>query len=176
MREVEMFRSLQDSRPADKRKKLARQGFSLIELLIVIAVILIIAAIAIPNFIRSRERANEAAAAQNLRNISTAEIVYSTTYGIGYSADLTKLTGTSVTADQNNAGLIDSVLASGLKAGYIYTYAVVTTDPNGNVTSYSANADPQTANISGQSHYYTDQTGVIRSNSTVSAGPTDSPI
>jgi len=170
-----MLRSVQNSKSANRRKS-ARQGFSLIELLIVIAVILIIAAIAIPNFIRSRERANEAAAAQNLRNISTAEIVYSTTYGIGYSADLTKLSGTLLTADQNNAGLIDSVLAGGLKSGYTYTYAVVTTDPNGNVTSYTANADPQIANVSGQSHFYTDQTGVIRSNPAVSAGPTDTPI
>ncbi len=63
------------------------RGFSLIELLIVVAVILVIAAIAIPNFIRSKMRANEASAVANIRNITTGEVIYSTTYNIGYSSD-----------------------------------------------------------------------------------------
>ena len=67
------------------------RGFSLIELLIVVAVILIIAAIAIPNFLRSKMRANEASAVANLRNIDTAEVVYSTTYGVGFSPSLMPL-------------------------------------------------------------------------------------
>ena len=159
-----------------EKRYAASQGFSLIELLLVVAIILIIAAIAIPNYIRSKERANEAAAAQNLRNISTAEIVYSTTYGIGYSTNLTQLTGSSVTADKNNAGLIDQVLAAGIKNGYLYTYTVTSTDPQGDVTTYATNADPQVSNVSGQLHFYSDQTGVIRTNSTVTAGPTDSPL
>ena len=70
------------------------QGFSLIELLIVVAVILIIVAIAIPNFVQSKMRANEASAVQNLRNITTAEVIYSTTYSIGFSPDLPSLGGT----------------------------------------------------------------------------------
>jgi type IV pilus assembly protein PilA len=152
------------------------KGFSLIELLIVVAVILIIAAIAIPNFIRSKMHANEAAAAQNLRNISTAEVAYSTMYGIGFSSNLTQLSGTLLIADQNNAGLIDQVLASGTKSGYIYTYTVLTTDPQSHVTSYSVNADPQLVGSSGQRHYYTDQSGVIRANDTTTAGPSDTPI
>ncbi len=98
-------------------------GFSLIELLIVVAVILIIAAIAIPNFIRSKMMANEAAAVQNSRNVTTAEVVYSTTYGIGFSPNLTSLSGNSAVVDQNNAGLIDSVLAAGAKSGYSFTYS-----------------------------------------------------
>src|SRR3977135_2309861 len=69
-------------------------GFSLIELLIVVAVILVIAAIAIPNYMKSKMRANEASAVQSLRNIATAEIVYSTTYGIDFSDNLLKLSGT----------------------------------------------------------------------------------
>src|SRR6266849_781953 len=88
-------------------------GFSLIELLIVVAVILIVAAIAIPNFIRSKMRANEAAAVQNSRNITTAEVVYSTTYSIGFSVDLPSMSGNGIVVDQNNAGLIDTVLAAG---------------------------------------------------------------
>jgi prepilin-type N-terminal cleavage/methylation domain-containing protein len=151
------------------------QGFSLIELLIVVAVILIIAAIAIPNFIRSKMMANEAAAVQNSRNITTAEVVYSTTYGIGFSATMTALAGSGTTVDQNNAGLIDSVLAAGTKSGYMFSFNILTQDALGNVTGYSLNADPLTS-TTGTRHFYTDQTAVIRANESVSAGPTDPPI
>jgi len=111
---------------------LCNRGFSLIELLVVVAVILIIAAIAIPNFIKSKMRANEAAAVHSMRNISTAQVVYTTTYNIGYAPALTNLGGTGVTVDQNNAALIDDVLAGGIKSGYIFLYAVTGTDPLGN--------------------------------------------
>src|ERR1700680_803307 len=80
-------------------------GFSLIELLVVVAVILIIAAIAIPNYMKSKMRANESSAVQSLRNIATAELLYSATYGIDFSDNLAKLSGTGITPDQNNAGL-----------------------------------------------------------------------
>jgi prepilin-type N-terminal cleavage/methylation domain-containing protein len=162
------------NRAAQKDGK-SNEGFSLIELLLVVAVILVLAAIAIPNFIRSKMRANEASAVQNSRNISTAEVVYSTTYGIGYSTGLIPLAGDGPNVNQTNAELIDDVLASGTKSGYIFTYAVITTDASGNVDSYTLNADPQSS-TTGQNHFYTDQTGVIRSNSAVPAGPNDVPI
>src|ERR1019366_7357386 len=148
-------------------------GFSLIELLIVVAVILVIAAIAIPNFIASRMRANESSAVQSLRNISTAEIVYSTTYGIGFSSTLLHLSGNGIVTDQDNAGLIDEALAGGTKSGYIVTFVPLTTDPQGHVLTYSINADPQVAGSSGQKHFYTDQTCAIRVNLNTTAGPTD---
>ena len=166
----------QTTTPQNSRVQLAAKGFSLIELLIVVAVILVIAAIAIPNFIRSKMRANETSAAANLRTISTGEVVYSTTYGIGYSPSLAALGGDPTVPDATQAGLIDSVLSSGTKSGYQYTYAVITTDGNGNVTSYSLNADPSIPGTSGDRHFYTDQSAIIRFNTTATASATDSAI
>jgi type IV pilus assembly protein PilA len=156
------------------------RGFSLIELLIVVAVILTIAAIAIPNFIRSKMRANEAATVSNLRTISTAEVVYSTTYGIGFSSNLAKLgppPGGSVLVDANNAGLIDDVLAaaipgSGGKTGYTFNYNVAGA---GN-TTYTVNADPLNPGTTGQNYFFVDQTSVIKRNISAKAGPGDPPI
>lgn len=159
-----------------RRRAVLNQGFSLIELLVVVAVILIIAAIAIPNFIQSKERANESSAAENLRTITTAEVIYSTTYAIGYSANLTNLGGSGGNPTSTAAELIDPVLATTQKNGYNYSYTVLASDANGNVTSYSLNADPQVQNYTGARHFYTDQSAVIRENDTVAAGPTDNPI
>jgi type IV pilus assembly protein PilA len=159
---------------ADKARK--TRGFSLIELLLVVAIILIIAAIAIPNYIHSKERANESGAVQNLRTLTTAETVYTTTYSIGYSTTLVQLGGTSLTVDQNNAGLIDSVLATGTKAGYSFTYSVLTTDQNGEVTGFSVNADPVIPGQTGDQHYYTDESNIIRHNVTQAATANDPSI
>src|SRR5580658_11291378 len=105
-----------DSRQTERNKlRGMARGFSLIELLIVVAVILIIAAIAIPNFVRSKMRANEASAVSSLRSITTANVVYSTTYEIGYSSTLAALGGTGSVINSSNAGLVDSVLSSGSK-------------------------------------------------------------
>src|SRR5665811_2076907 len=95
------------------------RGFSLIELLIVVAIILIIAAIAIPNLLRSRIAANEASAVGSVRTINTAEITYASTYpDVGFAL-LPALGPTSagVGGTSANSGLIDSVLASGTKTG-----------------------------------------------------------
>jgi type IV pilus assembly protein PilA len=163
------------TKQTDKRKANKREvsGFSLIELLIVIAIILIIAAIAIPNFIRSKMVANEASAVENLRTISTASFAYTTTYNIGFAPSLAALSGNATIPDQTQAGLIDVVLASGTKSGYSFTYSVTGVDGTGDVTNYSVNADPTVPGNTGNRHFYTDQTAIIRQNLTTTAGPTD---
>src|SRR5438132_5206438 len=92
------------------------QGFSLIELLIVVAIILIIAAVAIPNLLRARMAANEASAAQSLRQINTAEFAYNAAYSnVGYSTDLASLGGAApCTSSSATACLLDNVLASAI--------------------------------------------------------------
>jgi type IV pilus assembly protein PilA len=154
----------------------SQAGFSLIELLVVVAVILIIAAIAIPNYLASKMRANEASAAQNVRSITTSELIYSTTYSIGFSNTLVQLEESPTVTDQNHAGLIDEVLASGTKSGYAYTYTPLTFDTLGNPSTYSITAAPLVPGNTGQKYFYADQTSVIRYNLTAPAGPNDQPL
>jgi type IV pilus assembly protein PilA len=157
--------------------KQSSKGFSLIELLIVVAIILIIAAIAIPNLLRSRIAANQASAVGSLRTLNTSEVTYSSTFNVGFSQTMSYLqpdpTGSSPTSTA--AGLIDSVLALGSKSGYSFTYSPGASDSNGRINTYAFTAVPITSST-GTNYYYTDQSGVIRQNSTTTAGSTDSPI
>jgi type IV pilus assembly protein PilA len=152
----------------------SKNGFSLIELLIVVAIILIIAAIAIPNLLRSKEAANEASCVGSLRTLNTASITYSVTYG-GYPAALTKL-APAATATSTSADLIDSVLSTGTKSGYSFSWSAGTTDANGNYLTYSITAKPVTPGTTGQRYFYTDQTGVIRASTGGAATINSTPL
>jgi type IV pilus assembly protein PilA len=156
----------QTQRRAINRGDRPQAGFSLIELLIVVAIILIIAAIAIPDFLNSKMAANEASAVESIRTIQTAIIAYSTSYSnIGYPVQLSDLgTGgaSPCVAAPNQACLIDQVLANGTKSGYVLTYIqdASTTPSNG----YTINADPISRGRTGRRSFFTDTPGVIRFN------------
>ena len=150
-----------------------QKGFSLIELLIVVAIILIIAAIAIPNLLRSRMAANEASAVGSLRTINTACVTYSTTYpNVGYPGSLAAM-GPAASATSASADLMDSVLSAGTKSGYTFTFAAGSGTPS---TGYSVEANPISRGTSGQRGFYTDQSGVIRADPTTTANSSSSPL
>ena len=151
-----------------------QKGFSLIELLIVVAIILIIAAIAIPNLLRSRMAANEASAVGSLRTLNTACVTYSSTYGVGFPAALTNLKPAAA-ATSTAADLIDAVLAGGAKSGYNFTYTAGAA-VGGVVPTYTLLADPQTQDQTGVRHFFTDQSGVIRQAIGAAASATSTPI
>ena len=142
--------------------RIRQKGFSLIELLIVVAIILIIAAIAIPNLLRSKMAANEASAVGSMRTLNTASVTYSTTYGT-YPGLLSNLAPASP-ATSTSADLVDSVLASGTKSGYSFTWSAGTTDASNNYLNYAITAQPSTPGTTGTRYFYTDQSGVIRAN------------
>jgi type IV pilus assembly protein PilA len=147
------------------------RGFSLIELLIVVAIILIIAAIAIPNMLSSRKAANQAAAVASIRTITSATVSYSVTYSNGYPPSIQALGGLVAPATCNAAILIDSTLATppSQKSGYQFAYTGV----SGNITNpppvcstagfngYLLTATPLVQGVSGNMSYCSTEQGVI---------------
>ncbi len=139
-----------------------QRGFSLIELLIVVAIILIIAAIAIPNLLRSKMAANEASAVASMRTLNTSIVSYSTTYGTDPS--LLANLGPGAPATSTAADLVDNLLGAdpAVKSGYSIAYTAGAADATtGIITTYTMVATPLSTST-GQRYFFTDQSGVIR--------------
>ena len=136
-----------------------KQGFTLIELMIVVAIIAIIAAIAIPSLLNARKAGNEASAISSLRTLTTVNEQYRTRFQ-SYSTNLANL---------QTENYIDNVLGSGTKSGYTFTYA-------GGVNTWTCTADPTTKGTTGDRFFFVDQSGVIRFSSTGTASATSSAI
>lgn len=138
-----------------------QRGFSLIELLIVVAIILIIAAIAIPNLLHAKMAANEASAVQSVKAINTAEITYSSTYPtVGYAPALSNLGGMApCTPSSTTSCLLDSVITSGNKSGYNFTATGSGGPP---AVQYFVTATPMKVNQTGIRSFCSFEDAVIR--------------
>ena len=134
-------------------------GFTLIEIMIVVAIIAIIASMAIPSILNARKASNEASATSALRTLTTANNQYRTRFQ-SYAAAFSNL---------SVAGYIDDSLGSGAKSGYIFTYAAAG-------DTWTANADPTTPGASGDRGFFVDESGVIRFSPSGAASPTSAPI
>ncbi len=132
-------------------KLIGRKGFTLVEIMIVVAIIALLAAIAIPNLLRARLNANEAAAISSLRTISTAcESFRATQSPLSYPANLAALSGAV-------PPYIDNTLGGGTKQGYTFVYA-------GGANVYTCTGSPVTPNVTGTRVFFVDESGVIRLN------------
>ena len=131
---------------------ISRKGFTLVEIMIVVAIVGLLVAIAIPGLLRARLNSNESAAKGSMHIISTAcENFRAAQDPLSYPANLAALAGA-------NPPYIDAALAGGAKQGYVFTYTFVNTE------QYTLTATPQVNNITGISTFFVDESGVIRFN------------
>jgi type IV pilus assembly protein PilA len=156
---------------SNSKRNCSSSGFSLIELLIVVAIILIIAAIAIPNLLRSRMAANQASAVANLRTVTTASVSYWVTYANGYPPSLDALGGSGAVANCDKSILVDETVTNPpyQKSGYQFAYAgtsgnVAVSPPscsNPGFLGYLATAAPITNHVTGNISYCSSEPGII---------------
>jgi len=142
-----------------------QKGFSLIELLIVVAIILIIAAIAIPNLLRSKIAANESSAVGSVRTIGTAEVTYSSSWGTGYATSLGNLGGAApcTVAKATSACLIDDLLSiTQVKSGYTFNEAATKQDTAGIWNGFEINATPTNYQTTGVRAFCDSEPGVVK--------------
>jgi type IV pilus assembly protein PilA len=160
------------------RRKRHATGFSLIELMVVVAVIMIIAAIAIPQLLRARMSANESAAVSALRTLATQEANYNSSWSQGFSPTLAAMgpPAPATPASAANADLIDQVLASGLRGGYQFLYTPLVPSGGSNPTGFTVNANPISPGITGEWFFYLDQSNVVRQNDGSPASVASSPL
>lgn len=165
-------------RRAKRRKPSGAQGFSVLELLIVIGIIMTITALAIPSLLHSKMAANEAAAVSSLRTIATVEVSYETTFSMGFAPALTSLgiPPADTPVGPSHADMIDPLLASGIRNGYSFVYNGVDLNGDGTIDVYSVNANPVSPGQTGERYFYLDQTNVIRQALDGPAGPSSTPI
>ncbi|HAJ57248.1 MAG TPA: pili assembly chaperone [Candidatus Omnitrophica bacterium] len=143
------------------RSKRSIRGFTLVEIMVVVAVIVLLAAMAIPGILRSRMNANEAAAIASVKTISWATTTYRA-INPAYPANLSELTS-------SNPSYVDSVLGSGTKQGYSF---VLSGDPD----TFNLTAVPVTSNVTGVRTFFVDESGVIRASLNGTADVSSNPI
>ncbi len=136
-----------------------QEGFTLIELMIVVSIIAIIAAIAIPSLLNARKAGNEASAISSLRTLTTVNEQYRTRFQT-FASSMTDLSDTNY---------IDSVLGGGSKSGFAFSYSA-------GGTTWNCEADPDVLGTDGDRYFFVDQTGIIRFSSTGTASAVDNPI
>ena len=151
-----------------------QRGFSVVELVVLVAILLVIAAIAIPNLLHSNLSGNESSGVASLRALNAACANYSMLYG-GYPRSLSNL-GPGDAANSTSAALIDAALASGTKSGYVFIYTPGAAGISGNVLSYGITANPATPGSTGQRRFFTDQSGVIRASKHGAADASSTPV
>lgn len=159
--------NIHGSRANRGMERAATKGFSLIELLIVVFIILIISAIAIPSLFRSKIAANESSAVSSIRQVNTAEGTYSSSWGSGYSVDLASLGGTSAAclagATAANACLLDDLISVAPFSKSGYTFAAGGTNQVGGIfNGYEVNATANTVQTTGVRAFCSDASGVIK--------------